>query len=210
VLSAIVFQIGLKLIDVRGLAAIRRMKPDEFRIALLTAATVVLVGVREGILLALLLSLLQHVRRSYRPHVAVVMRDDTDHWILQPPVPGRMILPGMVMFWFGSDLFYANASFFGEQTRKLVDHSPTPVRWLVIDASAITGLDYSAFQALRELKQDLRGKGVELAVTRIAEEAGAAWEQLDLSGLVGRDRIFPSRHECLRAYAAATGVELQT
>lgn len=209
VLAAIVFQIGLKLIDVRGLAAIHRAKPDEFRVALLTAATVVLVGVREGILLALMLSLLQHVRRSYRPHIAVVMRDEHDQWCLQPPVPGRMILPGMIMFWFGSDLFYANAPFFSKHTRRLVEHSPKPVRWLVIDASAITGLDYSAFQALRELKQDLDKQGVELAVTRIAEEAGADWDILDLTDLIGKDRIFPSRHECLRAYAAETGVELQ-
>ena len=207
VLAAIVFQIGLKLIDIRGLAAIHRKKPEEFRVALVTAATVVLLGVQEGILLALVLSLLQHVRRSYRPHIAVVMRDATDHWTLQPPVPGRMILPGMVMFWFGADLFYANAAFFDQETRRLVDQSPEPVRWLVIDASAITGLDYSAFQALRELKQDLRRKGVELAVTRIAEEAGMDWEQLELAGLIGKDRIFPSRHQCLRAYAAATGVE---
>src|SRR5262249_1282750 len=71
VLAAIVFLIGVKLVDFRGLAEIRRSKPREFAIALVTAVTVVLLGVEQGIIVAVVLSLLQHVRRSYRPHTAV-------------------------------------------------------------------------------------------------------------------------------------------
>jgi len=67
VLAAIVFHIGIKLVDHRGLREIQRAKPDEFALALVTAATVVIIGVEQGIILAVVLSLLQHVRRSYRP-----------------------------------------------------------------------------------------------------------------------------------------------
>jgi MFS superfamily sulfate permease-like transporter len=69
-------------------------------------------------------------------------------------MPGKMVEPGLVMFWFGADLFFANVTFFVEQARKLVHDSPSPVRWLVIDAPAITGLDFSTGRAVAELQQD--------------------------------------------------------
>ena len=80
------------------------------------------------------------------------------------PWPVKMAVPGMVMFWFGAGLFYANAGFFGEQERKLVESSSSPVRWLVIDATAVTEIDYSAGQAMRELHEDLLHRGVVLAL----------------------------------------------
>jgi sulfate permease, SulP family len=153
VLAAIVFLIGVKLIDHRGLVAIRRTAPGEFVLALISAGTVVLFGVEQGILLAVVLSLLMHVRHSYRPHTGVIVRDDADHWRIEDCVPGKLAEPGMLMFWFGASLFYANVSFFAEQVRKLVDQQPAGLRWLVIDARAIIELDYSAGCALAELHQ---------------------------------------------------------
>ena len=200
VLSAIVFMIGIKLVDYRGLAEIRRKKPKEFALALATTATVVFVGVEQGIFLAVVLSLLQHVRRSYRPHTAVILQDEVDQWRMEEAVPGKMIEPGMVMYWFGSDLFYANASFFSEQAQKLVTESPTPVRWLVIDASAITGVDFSAGRALAELQQDLAKAGVTLALARIQLKRGGDLERMGLIKLIGANRIFNSRRACLEAY----------
>ena len=88
VLSAIVFMIGIKLVDRRSLAEIRVQKPKEFMLALVTAATVVFLGVESGIILAVVLSLLQHVRRSYRPHTGVVVHDADDHWRVEDAVPG--------------------------------------------------------------------------------------------------------------------------
>jgi MFS superfamily sulfate permease-like transporter len=89
VLAAIVFLIGVKLIDHRGLAEIRRVSSSEFILALITGVTVVVFGVEQGILLAVVLSLLMHVRQSYRPHIGEVVRDDADHWRIESPVPGK-------------------------------------------------------------------------------------------------------------------------
>lgn len=111
VLAAIVFHIGIKLIDHRGLREIQRAQPNEFAIALVTAATVVIFGVEQGIILAVVLSLLQHVRRSYRPQTGVAVRDAADHWRIEDPMPVKLAEPGMVIFWFGTDLFYANVAF---------------------------------------------------------------------------------------------------
>jgi MFS superfamily sulfate permease-like transporter len=200
VLAAIVFMIGVKLVDHRGLTEIYRKAPKEFIVALVTAATVVFVGVEEGIILAVILSLLQHVRRSYRPHTGVVVQDQVDHWKVEKAVPGRMIVPGMIMYWFGSDLFYANVGFFAQQIRKLVNDSPTPVHWLAIDCSAITDLDFSAGRAVMDLHQDLAKAGVVLALSRLQVGPHGDLERMGLVQLIGENRIFDSRHACIEAY----------
>jgi sulfate permease, SulP family len=186
VLAAIVFLICIKLIDHRGLRDIQRAKPNEFALAIVTAATVVIFGVEQGIILAVVLSLLQHVRRSYRPQTGVVVRDAADHWCILDPLPVKLAEPGMVIFWFGADLFYANVAFFAEHAHMLVHASPTPVRWLTIDATAITGLDFSAGRALCELKQDLAKKGVTLALIVVP----VRHQGMGLIELIGANHIF--------------------
>lgn len=200
VLAAIVFLIGVKLIDYRGMATIRRAAPGEFILALVTAATVVIFGVEQGILLAVILSLLMHVRHSYRPHVGVIVRDEADHWRIEDAAPGKLAEPGMVMFWFGAGLFYANAAFFAEQVRRLIEHQPSPVRWLVIDARAVTELDYSAGRALSELHQDLSKAGIVLGMIVVQARHKDSLERMGLVDLLGADRIFESRYECIEAY----------
>ena len=206
VLAAIVFLIGVKLIDHRGLAAIRRAAPGEFILALITAGTVVLLGVEQGILLAVVLSLLMHVRHSYRPHMGVIVRDDADHWRIEDCVPGKLAEPGMLMFWFGASLFYANVSFFAEEVRKLVDQQPAALRWLVIDARAIIELDYSAGCALAELHQDLSKIGVILALIVVPERHQGTLVRMGMVDLIGEEHVFESRYDCIQAYRSAKAV----
>jgi high affinity sulfate transporter 1 len=210
VLAAIVFHIGVKLIDYRGLAEIQRSKPREFALALVTAATVVIFGVEQGIILAVVLSLLQHVRHSYRPQTGVLVHDAADHWRLEDPLPGKMAEPGMVIFWFGANLFYANVAFFAEQVHKLVDDSPSPVRWLVIDASAITSLDFSAGCSLAELQQDLAKADVVLALIVVQVRHHGDLERMGLINLIGVNRIFNSRRACLAAYRSESSMRSNT
>jgi sulfate permease, SulP family len=203
VLAAIVFMIGVKLVDYRGLTDILRRKPMEFGLAVVTAATVVLVGVEQGILLALVLSLLQHVGRSYKPHSGVVLTDPVDHWRIVPAGPEKELIPGLVLYWFGAELFYANASHFAEQARSLAADSPGAVRWLAVDASAITAVDFSGGSMLRELHQDLARQNVALVFTRLSSDLRKDLDQLGLTAVIGEKRLFSSRRECLEAYQHA-------
>lgn len=200
VLAAIVFHIGVKLVDYRGMAQIRRSSPPEFALALITAATVIIFGVEKGIIVAVVLSLLQHVRNSYRPRTGVLVQDPVHHWQLEEVLPGKMAEPGLVMYWFGSDLFYANVALFAEQARRLVHQSPSPVRWLVIDATAITKLDFSAGCALSELHQDLSKAGVVLALIVVPVRHFETLERMGLAEAIGAERIFESRHGAVAAY----------
>jgi MFS superfamily sulfate permease-like transporter len=121
--------------------------------------------------------------------------------------PGKMVAPGVVMYWFGSDLFYANAVFFATQARTLVQDSPSPVRWLAIDASAITDIDYSAGQALAELQQDLTKAGVILVLVIVKVRHRGKLQRMGLLDLIASDHIFESRKACFEAYVTATSAE---
>ncbi len=85
------------MIDIAGLRAVRRESPGEFRLAITTAVAVAAIGVEQGILLAIGLSLLRHVRHSYRPHTAVVTFDGDGHGEPQPATPGMQSGPGLIV-----------------------------------------------------------------------------------------------------------------
>ena len=107
-----------------------------------------------------------------------------------------------MVYWFGSDLFYANIDRFVAQARKLATESPSPVRWLVVDAGAITSVDYTAGGTLKELVKDLAQHGVALVFTHISESLKADLDRQDLTDAIGLSRQFETLRECLAAYAS--------
>jgi sulfate permease, SulP family len=205
VLGAIVFTIAIGLVDVRGLRDIWRESPGEFQLALLTAAVVVTIGVEEGILLAMGLSLLRHVRHSYRPHTAVLVEDAAGQWRALPAAPGTVSGPNLVVFQFGADLFYANARSFAEDVRLLIERAPAPVHWLMVDAGAITSVDYSAARVLQTLIADLAGGGVTLILVHAPESLRADLDRHRLSVVIGSHHVFDTLHEALAAIDGTSG-----
>src|SRR5262249_38493813 len=89
-----------------------------------------------------------------------------------------------------------------EEARKLVTESPSQVDWLAVEAGAITDIDYSAGEALKELHDDLAKLGVVLALARVTDQLHKDLERLGLVDVIGRDRIFSSRNACVEAYRA--------
>jgi MFS superfamily sulfate permease-like transporter len=210
VLASIVFLIGVKLVDTRGLREIRRERPREYRLALLTGATVIVFGVEGGIILAVVVSLVEHVRHSYRPHTGVFVRDGRGHWQLEDAEPGKVVEPGLVMFRFGADLFYANVGFFIAETRRLIHRSPTPIRWFVVDATAITDVDFSASRALTELQRDLIARRIVLALIVASTRREDALADAGIIALTDATRIFDSRDACASAYALEQAADVDT
>jgi MFS superfamily sulfate permease-like transporter len=200
VLGAIVFFIAIRLIDLRGLRDIRRESPGECVLAVFTAAVVVLVGVEQGIVLAMVLSLLRIVRHSYRPHTGVLLAAEGGTWRVIPAVPGAMTEPGLVMYRFGAALFYANAGQFAEEIRGLVGSPPFPVRWLVVDAEAITQVDYTAARVVRQLQEDLARCGTQLAFARVPASLKADVDRHHLAEIIGPALIFDRLHDAMQAY----------
>lgn len=200
VLGAIVFFIAVRLIDVHGLREIRRESPGEYALAVFTAAVVVLVGVEQGILLAMVLSLLRIVRHSYRPHTGVLVTSQRDAWQLAPAVPGTVTKPGLIIYSFGAALFYANASLFAKEIRGLVERIPSPARWLVVDAEAITNVDYTAAQMVRQLHKELVDRGVVMVFARAPLSLKADLDRHRLTQVIGPAQFFDRLHDAAAAF----------
>ena len=199
VLSAIVFLIGVKLIDVAGLRQLFRLQRDEFWIAMLAAATVVLHSVMAGIAVAVALSLIDQVRHTYRPRTRVLVPGPSGGWTAVPPAPGRLAAPGVLAYRFEADLFYANASRFTDELLGLVASSPEPVHAVVLDASGIDNVDYSAAMMLVQARAELAKRGVD--VLAVATPDGVL-DDLRRYGLAGADaRVFPTLDAALAALA---------
>ena len=117
-LAAVVFLIAVELIDVKGM---RRIWPGkhEFAVALLTTVAVVVLGVEYGIVLAVIASIIDHLRHSYSPHNSVLVKSPDGYWQPVPADPGARTEDGLVIYRFGTSLYYANA-------RMLLDD---PVAW---------------------------------------------------------------------------------
>jgi sulfate permease, SulP family len=199
VLGSIVFIIAIRLVDLRALRAIRRESPGEYILALMTTAVVVIVGVEQGIVLAMVVSLLRIVRHSYHPHTAVLVEDEKGIWRMTAAVPGAVTEPGLVVYQFGAALFYANAGRFADEIRRLVGPAPSPVRWLVVHAGAITDVDYTAARVVRELQQDLARRGVMLVFAHVQSDLKPDLDRHGLTQAIGPTRIFDTLHQALAA-----------
>jgi SulP family sulfate permease len=200
VLGALVFMIAIRLIKLPALLAIRRESPGEFALALTTAVVVVTVGVEQGILLAMVLSLFRIVQHSYHPNTGVMVLNEIGTWKLNPVRSGAMTEPGLVMYRFGASLFYANANRFAEEVNCLVGQPPSQVRWLIVDAEAIARLDYSAARVVRELHQTLTSCGTELGFARMSSELQEDFARHQLTEVIASSRLFNRLHDALAAF----------
>jgi MFS superfamily sulfate permease-like transporter len=206
VLGALVFMVALKLIDIKGLLNIRAESPGEFGLALMTTVVVLLVGVEQGIVLAMVVSLLRVVQHSYRPHSGVLVPDASGTWKLVPVGPNVVTEPGLVMYRFGAALFYANAGRFLEEVSSLVHPVPSTVRWVVVDAEAMTHVDYTAARVVLALKKNLTEAGVELAFARVPWDMRSDFDRHHLTEAIGAARIFNRLHDAIAAFESTEKV----
>ncbi len=204
VLAAVVFLIGLRLIDYRGMADIYRLRKGEFAVAAITALVVIFIGVEQGILLAMALSVIEHIYHSYKPYDVLMTLTPSGSLAGTPLEAGTQAEPGLLVYRFGASLYYANTNLFMEEVLGLVEDARTPVRWFCLDAAVIGDIDYSAADALRQLAGELGRMGVTLVVAHPSARVRAQADAYGLTDVFGRDRIFDTREELLSAYAAAT------
>ena len=166
-LSAIVFLIGLGLIDLAAMRKVFQQRRSEFWVALITALTVVLVGVKQGILLAIALSLIEHTRYGYRPKNAVLVPGESGGRQPLPVATAAQAAPGLVIYRFTHSLYYANCQQFSEEISFLANSTEPPLRWLCLDASAVDNVDYSAAETLRSVYANLKARDIRLVVAEV-------------------------------------------
>ena len=201
VLSAVVFLIGLKLVDLLNMQKIWRLRQDEFWVAATTAAVVVCVGVEQGIVLAIVLSLILHVKRHYTPRDAVIGWDAGDRITIRPPTPGTVSEPGLIVYRFGVGIFYANAERLSEEILGLVDVTDPP-RWLVLDADAIDDVDYTGGRTLAELASELKDRGIVFAVADASAHLRRELDRFGITEVIGPEHYFDSLYAARDAFHA--------
>ncbi len=197
VLGAVVFTIAIGLISLRQLGAIRKESPGEYALAVFTAVVVVALGVEQGIVLAMAISLLRIVRHGYRPNTAVMEQEPDGAWKLLRATPGTVSEPGIVIYRFGAPLFYANANRFSEEVRALVDGAPQPLRWLVVDAGAITNVDYTAARTVIEVVKELKKRGTGVALVHVQSDLQPDLDRHHITEEIGKDRVFDTLRDAL-------------
>ena len=203
-LAAIVFLIAAGLIDIKGMRRILACRRHEFAIALLAAAAVVVLGVEDGIVLAVVASIIDHLRHSYNPRNSVLVKSPAGHWQPVPVLPGTRTEEGLVIYRFGTSLYYANASRLIDDITALADHGG-PLRWMVLDAAAIGDVDYTAAAVLTGVTEHLRKRHVRFALSAVL---GPVREQLDrygISAALGPGAYYDTPGEALEAFHAAQG-----
>src|SRR6516165_9857477 len=189
VLSAIVFLIGIDLIDLQGMRRILSQRRSEFWVALITVLTVLFVGVEQGILLAIGLSLIDHTRRGYAPKNVVLVPSETGVWLPHPWTSKLQAISGLIIYRFTHSMYYANSQRLAEEITALVNTADPPLRWFCIDASAVDDVDYTAAETIRSLYGMLKDKGIRLVVAHVLEDVEAE-SRYQLRELFGEDAFY--------------------
>ncbi len=167
VLGAVIVAAALSLIDLPAWRVLRRTDNVEFAIAAVTTAGVLITGVLEAIALAVGLSVVDVVRRSARPHDAVL------GWVEELGRYGDVsvhrtaqVTPGVVVYRIDDRLFFANASYVKGRVREAIRGAKEETQTVVFDAEALTHIDSAGITALRDLATSLANEGITLTVAR--------------------------------------------
>jgi high affinity sulfate transporter 1 len=208
VLAAVVITAAMGLLDPAAVRRLYQVRRSEFVLWLAAFVGVALLGVLVGIMAASVLSLGDFIRRAWRPHDAVLGREDElkGYHDLERHPDGRQV-PGLLLYRFDAPLFFANAGVFRRRLRELLATTTPRVRWVVVAAEPVTDVDTTAAAVLAELLAELRQQGVTLA---FAELKGPVKDRLQRYGLydqVGAEHFFPTVGTAVDGYLAATGVE---
>ncbi len=206
-LAAIVIAASFTLFDVDEMRWLWRVRRSEFLLSAGALLGVTLIGVLEGVVVAVALSLGNFVRRAWRPHDAVLGRvagqkgyhDMARHDDATMP-------PGLVIFRFDAPLFFANAQHFVRRVADVV-RGDGRARWVVVAAEPMTDVDTTAAESMMRLLDELEQRGIRLV---FAEMKGPVKDRLRAYGLyerLGDDRFFPTLGTAVAAYIDATGVD---
>jgi high affinity sulfate transporter 1 len=207
-LGAVVISACLALVEVRGVLRLYHLRSGEFLLSIVCFLGVALLGVIQGIFIAVALALLAFIWRAWRPYDAVLGRVDGMkgyHDVSRHPEARR--IPGLVLFRWDAPLFFANAEIFHEHVLRAVASAPTPTKWVVVAAEPVTDVDVTAADALADLDNKLHEAGMDLC---FAEMKGPVKDRLKRYGLfrrLGTENFFPTIGQAVDRYLAVHDVE---
>ena len=201
VLGAVVISACISLVDIPSVVHLRKVRPGEFWLSVVCFLGVALVGVIQGIFIAVALALFGFIWRAWRPYDAVLARVDGlkgYHDVTRYPEARRV--PGLVLFRWDAPLFFANAEVFREHVLEAVADAPTSTKWVVVAAEPVTDIDTTAADALSALDDDLQRAGIELCFAEMKDPVKDRLKRYGLFAKIGSHLFFPTLGQAVDAY----------
>ncbi len=209
-LSAVVICACLGQIQISQVVRLYQLRRSEFMFSIACFLGVIVLGVIQGIFIAVGLALIAFIWRAWRPHNAVLGRVDGlkgYHDVLRHPEARR--IPGLVLFRWDAPLFFANAAVFEERVQHAIALAPTPTKWVLVAAEPVTDVDVTAADMLAELDKKLHDAGMDLC---FAEMKGPVKDILKRYGLFdsfGNENFFPTIGQAVDQYLVSHKVDWQ-
>jgi high affinity sulfate transporter 1 len=207
VLAAIVIAAALSLADIPATVRLWRQRRVEFLLSITAFLGVALLGVIQGIALAVALSILNVFRKVWWPYQTTLGRVpglDGHHDRQQHPDAEE--LPGLVIFRFDAPLLFANARTFRDQIRRLAGAAPRPL-WIVIAAEPMTDIDTTAADMLEDLNEELNARGIFLVFAELKDPVRKKLERYELIGPLNPNHFFPTIAAAVDTFCQETGAE---
>jgi MFS superfamily sulfate permease-like transporter len=208
-LGGVLLFVALRIIRFGQIVAIYRQALGEFLLILATAAAIIVLPIEQGVGIGISLSLLHGIWTTTRARIVVFERvPGTSIW--WPPsrnLPGEQE-PGVIVAGFQAPLSFLNAYDFRRDVLGALQSAPQKARLLVLEATGIVEIDFTAAQILRDLIRKCHADGVDFAIARLESiRAQEAMARLGINELLGPDRQFHSVQEAIRALSgeAETG-----
>jgi sulfate permease, SulP family len=203
-LAGILLFVALRIIRARQIATIYRESKGEFLLIVATAALIIVLPIQQGAALAITLSLLHGIWSTTRARLVGFERvpGTTIWWPANPNIKGETI-PGVVVVGLQAPLSFLNAPTFRTDALKILQAPAAKPKLLVLEASGIVEIDFTAAQTLLELFKACRKQGLTVAVARLESvRAQAAFERFNLYDALPKDHVFLSVDEAVRKLAA--------
>ena len=206
-LAAVVITASLSLADIPGTMRLWHQRKAEFLLAIAAFLGVALLGVLPGIAIAVGLSILNVFRRSWWPYDTVLGRVEglAGYHDIQS-YPDASQLPGLVIYRFDAPLFFANATTFRDEVRRLAAAEPAP-RWIVIAAEPVTDVDTTASDMLEDLDEALNAQGISLVFAELKDPVRRKIERYGLTRTIDPGHFFPTIGAAVKAFRQETGTD---
>jgi SulP family sulfate permease len=207
-LGSIIIVASLGLIDFAAFRFLRRVRPAEFWLAVVTALGVLTIGVLQGILVAVVLSLVNVIFHISRPHDALLDDVDARGGTVYRGVTDKetsLTEPGLIVYRFDAPLVFPNAAFFSERLEELVARAGEGLKCVILDAEAISDFDSTAAEALENVDANLGRLGIDLWIARANKPLRDLLKVTGLTTRLGPDNIYPSVRAAVTEYGARFG-----
>ena len=206
-LAAIVIAASLSLADIPGTVRLWHQRRVEFLLCIAAFLGVALLGVLQGIAVAVALSILNVFRRAWWPYQTTLGRVEGMPGLHDRELhPEALLLPGLSVFRFDAPLFFANARTFRDQIRLLAAADPRP-RWIVIAAEPITDVDTTAADMLKDLDEELNAAGTSLVFAELKDPVRDKLERYELVGPLDPAHFFATLGAAIDAFREQTGAD---